>query len=108
MFDLLKKGDVLVLLAGYFNRTCFTMCRTRYKEVLENVYSSPVYMELLVNYAEIEEISNCLPLFLCVELSKNIVLSEEKTAIKMGIVRSILNKIETERVVSSQRSISIV
>lgn len=44
LWDGLRKGEVLPLLAGYFNRVNFTLCRTRYKEVLESVYSSPQYL----------------------------------------------------------------
>lgn len=93
MFDMLKGGDVLPLLAGYFNRVNFTLCRTRYKEALESIYSSSVYLELLVSHSYLESLANCLPLYLCVETSKNIILSEEKTAIKMGIVRSIMTRL---------------
>lgn len=53
MFDMLTKPDVLPLLAGYFNRVNFTLCRTRYKEALESVYSSPQYLELLIAHAHI-------------------------------------------------------
>lgn len=97
LFDMLAKPDVLPMLAGYFNRVNFTLCRTRYKQALDSVYSSQQYLELLIEHADIEAIANCLPLYLCVETAKNIPQPEQKVAIKMAAVKSILNKIQSER-----------
>ena len=66
MFDMLKSSDVLPLLAGYFYRANLAICRSNYKEVLELVFSSKQYLELLIEHSYLLTISDCLTLFLCV------------------------------------------
>jgi hypothetical protein len=51
MFEMLKEKEVLPLLAGYFGRCSLVVYRNREKEVLELVYSSSWYLELLIEHS---------------------------------------------------------
>jgi hypothetical protein len=66
MFDMLKPPVLLPILVGYFARCNLKLCRTKYESVLHAVFSSPHYLQLLIQHSEYEPIAKCLNYYLCV------------------------------------------
>lgn len=67
-----------------------------------------MYLELLLNHSHLESIAAILPLYLCIESSKNIPLPEDKVIMKINVIRGIMSRIEVERVVNDIDKLNLV
>ena len=96
LLQMLDQKEILPLLASYFFRANLCLFNNKCKETIEHVYQSPAVFQKLIQHSSHSAISNTLQLYLSLDMNKNLPKCPERLATKVGVVKSILQRITEE------------